>query len=92
MANIIYGTIRECIGDDLAILRVRSYALDNTFDFGNKDELTIKFSNINMNCSIKDLLGESLEIIISENSNNPNGIFNGSGKVMRIISSEIFYI
>jgi hypothetical protein len=92
MANIIYGTIKECVGNDLAIVRVRSYGLANTLDYGNKDELTIRFLNINQNCSIKNLTDECLEMTIDEHSSNSSDILKGTGKIMTIIDSDIFYL
>lgn len=92
MANIIYGTIKEAIENDLARISIRSYGYYNTLNFDNRDELKIKFSNIKENCIIESLINACLEIEISEDQNNSTDVLIGVGKVIRVIASETFYL
>ena len=90
MADKINGTIKSIINTDTAIIRVVSYGYYNEFDFDNKDELRIKFTNLNQGHSIDELNDQALEITVDQQPTNLNTVIDGIGKVIQIINTEIF--
>jgi hypothetical protein len=89
--NIIFGEIREVISPNRAKVRVKSYGINNNFNFENMDILEIKFTNVNNEKSIDGLLNKTIEIAIFEKPTDLKQSINGKGRVMQIIENDIFY-
>jgi len=64
MAYIINGTVKTTINNDTAVIMVVSYGYYNQFNFEDRNELTIKFTNLNQGHTVNELNGKALEITI----------------------------
>mgnify|MGYP006909079619 CR=1 FL=1 len=90
MADKVNGTIKEKVNESTAIIRVVSYGYYNEFDYENRDELKIKFTNINNGHSVEELGDNPIEISIESQPTNLDEPICGKGKIIQIMDSEIF--
>ena len=90
MSDKVNGTVKQVIDNNTAIIRVVSYGYYNKFNYENRNELVIEFTNLQEGHTVNELADNPLEITIDAQPTNLNEPIRCKGKIIRIIDSEIF--